>query len=204
MAVKKKKRKDPVPTKLTKEEIRAKQKRIPIPGKRRVRPSDLEPEHPWEQQPDETPQAFAAFSVYLEGGEERSARETARIIDKYWSCVGGWCTKHDWVRRGQAHDIHLRRILQRANQNAIVKMNDRHAKNALAGIAAAMATLIKHVKTDNNPNPLKMKDRDAIRLLDVATKLERLARGEPDSIQETNGVIEHRHFEVVFVDPAKS
>lgn len=157
------------------------------PRKREVRPEDLEPKYPWERQPKESPQAFTAFAHYLNMGEERSARETGRTLRKNWSQISKWSSAHDWVRRSEAYDRHHQKLRQRANQRAIMKMNERQAEAAMMGQAAAMLSIGKHVKTDKNQDPVPLRDRDAIRLLAVAAKLERVARGEPDSIQETKG-----------------
>lgn len=160
------------------------------PRGRAVRASDIEPRYPWERQPKETARAFSAFSHYLDTDpEERSIRGTYRKLGLNWSTVSMWSSKYDWMRRSEAKDRHDWKKKQRINERAIRKMNERQAETAMMAQAASMLTIGQHVKTDKNPNPIPLSDRDAIRLLAVATKLERVARGEPDTIAETKGEV---------------
>lgn len=173
---------------------KAKAKQRPKPRSRSVTQKDLEPVYPWERQPDESPQAFAAFAAYLDGDgsllmPERSARETARKLKKHWSQVSEWSAKYDWVRRAEAKDRHDMRLRARAQEREIALMNDRQAQNAMIGAAAAMAHIRKFIKTADNPEPARMRDRDAIRLFDIAAKIERVARGEADSISQTKNEV---------------
>ena len=152
--------------------------------------SYLRPHYPWEQLPKEPRRAFEAFTIYLNlGPKMRSKRTAFDHTQESWKRIVDWSSKWEWSRRAQAWDRHIDRINRYENEKAILEMNKRQAKNASAGIAAAMNTLLKHIPTPKNPKPPIMRVSDAVRLLDVCSKLERVSRGEPDSIQETKGEV---------------
>ena len=168
---------------------KAKTKRAP--RKREVRPGDIDPLYPWERQPDESIKAYAAFEHYLLTPQvERTARGTGKAIGKYWSQICRWSSKYDWVKRARAYDTNETRKRRARVENEIEKMHERQANHAVIGQVASMNTLKQYVRTDTNPTPPKMRDRDAIRLFDVMARVEMRARGEPDTLTETKGQIE--------------
>jgi len=165
--------------------------RKPKGVKREVRPEDIEPIYPWERQPDESKQAFSAFEHYLNMEDlKRTVREAGREMGRVYSQVSAWTARHDWVRRAKAYDMDQNRKRRVILDKAIHKMHERQANHAVLGQMAALNTLQNYVKTEENPEPPKLKERDAIRLFDVASRIERLARGEPDTITETKGKLE--------------
>jgi hypothetical protein len=157
------------------------------PKSRRVTARDLAPVYPWERQPGESRKAYKAFTTYLELGEERSVRKSRELIGKSWSLISGWSAKWDWFKRAEAYDRAEDRKRMRAQELARDQMYARQATHAAMAQAAAMRTIAKHVKTEDNPEPEDMADRDAIRLFDVASKVEWRARGEPDVKTEDGG-----------------
>ena len=62
---------------------------------------------PFEQQPRESVKAFAAFSLYLSMGPERSIEECARKLLKSSRLLRRWAQKFDWSGRVQTHAAHL-------------------------------------------------------------------------------------------------
>lgn len=50
----------------------------------------------FEQQPRESDKAFAAFSLYLSLGSERSAREVGKWLGKSEELIQRWAAKFDW------------------------------------------------------------------------------------------------------------
>lgn len=174
----------------SKKKAKRKRKRKPKP-RLNTRPVPVEPIYPWEQQPKETAKAFAAFSIYLEMlPEERTMRHVKIVINKHWSQISRWSSRHQWVKRVQAFDRHNERTRRIQLDRSIVKMHERQANHAVLGQMAAMGTLQKYVKTEHNPDPPMLRERDAIRLFDVASRVEWRARGEPDTVTESKGKIE--------------
>ena len=52
----------------------------------------------------ETPEAFEAFTVYLELGKERTAKKVAEVIGTSLSNVKKFQTRNNWVARAAAYD----------------------------------------------------------------------------------------------------
>ncbi len=61
----------------------------------------------FEQQPKEGDKAFAAFSLYLSLGPERSPAKVAAKLGKGQRIMETWSRKFDWAARVQAHGAHL-------------------------------------------------------------------------------------------------
>src|SRR5205085_12094500 len=78
----------------------------------------------FEQQPNESHKAFAAFSLYLSLGPQRSLEEVGRKLGKSKVLMERWSSKFDWLARVQAHAGHM----------AVV---EREATEALARASAA-------------------------------------------------------------------
>ena len=62
---------------------------------------------PFEQQARERDKAFAAFSLYLSLGAERSTREVGKQLGKSEGLIERWAAKFDWRSRVAAHAAHL-------------------------------------------------------------------------------------------------
>ena len=62
---------------------------------------------PFEKQPRESAKAFAAFSLYLSLGAERSTREVGKQLGKSEGLIERWAAKFDWQSRVAAHATHL-------------------------------------------------------------------------------------------------
>src|ERR1039457_4817385 len=63
--------------------------------------------HAFEQLPKESAKAFAAFSLYLNLGAERSTREVGKQLGKSEGLIERWAAKFDWTSRVAAHAAHL-------------------------------------------------------------------------------------------------
>lgn len=136
---------------------------------------------PWERQPEETPKAFEAFCVYRDLGPERSIAKAGKQLGKNRVTLEQWSSKYEWVKRCAAWDTEQDRIARQDQQKEIKKMRKRHA-----GIAAAMlvkaATALQRLPDD------EISASEISRMVDVASKLERISRGDVgDVIEERNG-----------------
>ena len=140
----------------------------------------LEPE-PWERQLNESPQAFEAFAAYRDMGAARSTAKVSRQLCKSVSLMNRWSSEHDWVKRVAAWDAEKDRAAREAQIKDIVEMRQRHATTAknmmnLADIA------LKHIK------PEEVTVNEISRLVDSASKLERISRGDVgEVIEERDG-----------------
>ena len=70
--------------------------------------------HPFERLPRESEKAFAAFSLYLSQGAERSTREVGKQLGKSEGLIERWAAKFDWRSRVAAHTAHLAMVEREA------------------------------------------------------------------------------------------
>jgi hypothetical protein len=82
-----------------------------------------------------------------------------------------------WRQRAEAWDDHERQKAREAHAQAIEEMNQRHIQEAQALQSKAIQRL-KSLELDD------VSATDVVRYLVEATKLERTARGEPETIEE--------------------
>jgi len=143
----------------------------------------------WERQKDESSRAYAAFCVYRDLGIERSLDKALATANKkptnrrHWA---RWMEKYNWVKRTKAYDDYIERKKREEKEKAILDMAERHAKLAMA-FQQRIAERIKVI------DPSELSPSDMAKWLDIATKLERLSRGEPTEIekQEVHGEVKN-------------
>jgi hypothetical protein len=82
-----------------------------------------------------------------------------------------------WRQRAEAWDEHERQKARETHARGIAEMNQRHIQEAQALQSKAIQRL-KTLELDD------LSSADVIRYLTEASKLERTARGEPESIEE--------------------
>jgi len=132
---------------------------------------------PWERQDGETSKQFEAFSVYRDMGEERSLTKVAQQLKKSTTLMGRWSGINNWVERCLAWDNEQDRLLRQQQLKDIKNMRKRHAKIAEAMILKA-AKALKEIKDD------EIKPQDVSRMVEVASKLERISRGDVGDVVE--------------------
>ena len=149
--------------------------------------------HPFERLPRESEKAFAAFSLYLSLGPQRGLREVARKLDKSLTVVGDWSKKFDWPARVAAHSAHLA-IVEREAIEAVArgkaaewasreqKLRETEWAMHEAAIAAAKKGLAAYMEREKVYANLA----DIARMLEIASKLGRLATGLGDG-EHRNG-----------------
>ena len=136
---------------------------------------------PWERQPEETAKAFQAFCVYRDMGPERSLNKLVQTLHKNSTTLGEWSGKYEWVSRCAAWDAEQDRIARQEQIKAIKAMRNRHA-----GMAKAM--IVKAGRALNRIPDDEIKASDISRMIEVASKLERISRGDVgDVIEERDG-----------------
>ena len=138
---------------------------------------------PWERQPGESAKAYEAFSLYRDMGVERSLSKVGNALGKSKTMMDKWSSPNafNWVERAKAWDIEQDRILQKQQIEDIKKMRKRHASVAVSMLVKAAEALKKL--------PLEeIKAADISRMVDTASKLERISRGDVgDVIEERDG-----------------
>jgi hypothetical protein len=138
----------------------------------------------FEQQPRESAKAFAAFSVYLGMGAERSLAAVGQQLGKSVGLIERWSAKFDWLARVAAHAAHLA-IVERGAIEATARDKAaewekresqlRETEWAMheAAIAAAKRGLDAYMAREKVYANLA----DIARMLEIASKLGRLATG---------------------------
>lgn len=147
----------------------------------------------FEQQPKESAKAFAAFSLYLNLGPERSLAAVGRKLGKSGALLERWSSRFDWSGRVQAHAAHFAavereatEVLTRTKAAQWLTRREEHRDEewALRGelIVAGRAVLARF-KDGAKGATLG----DVARALDLASKLGRLASGMPTDKTELTG-----------------
>jgi hypothetical protein len=142
--------------------------------------SELSP-GPWEQQPGESARAFGAFCVYRDLGPRRTLRAAAAAYYRRTSGtlerqVDKWSSAFRWIERASAWDRHLDDEARQAQEVAHREMAQRHVREARALQAKALERLRTILPEELSP-------ADVLRYFVEAVKLERLALGEPETVQ---------------------
>lgn len=141
---------------------------------------------PWERQPGETSKAYAAFCRYRRMPPEKRSlalvaskgQKRGKTGGKARTSIVELSAQHDWVARAAAYDDHLDELVRARLEKQRLDMAERQAN-----VARAMLDKAKE-RLDQMPLSL-MSPQDVARWVDVATKTERLALGEPtDNVRE--------------------
>jgi hypothetical protein len=138
----------------------------------------------FEQQPRESDKAFAAFSLYLSLGPERSTREVGEKLGKSEGLIERWAAKFDWRSRVAAYASHLaiveREAIQAAARGKAAEWETREQQLRETewamherAIAAAKRGLDAYMEREKVYANLA----DIARMLEIASKLGRLATG---------------------------
>ena len=148
----------------------------------------------FEQQPKEGAKAFAAFSLYLGLGPERSVAAVGKRLGKSGSLLERWSKRFDWPGRVQAHAAHFAAIERDATE-ALVRgksaewlkrqqaLREREWQMHEKCIAAAERGLKAFMEREKVYANLA----DIARMLEVASKLGRLASGMATDKTEVTG-----------------
>lgn len=125
----------------------------------------------WDRQLEESPQAFEAFSAYLDMGPTRTLRRAASKLCKSTTLLERWSLVHEWRTRAGHFDREMDRIRRENHRKQLDQMSDRHAR-----IAKAMSgKLIEWLKTYDAG---ELTARDAALWLKTIVEIERHSLGE--------------------------
>lgn len=146
------------------------------PAKKKPVQTPVIPPEPWERQEDETDKAFEAFAIYRDM-ERRTTRGVASQLSKSVALISRWSSTHEWVKRAAAWDAERDRIARQEQIDEIKKMRKRHADLASAMLVKA-ARALQRIPED------EIKAGDVSRMVDTAAKLERVSRGDAETVIE--------------------
>ena len=139
---------------------------------------------PFEKQPRESAKAFAAFSLYLSQGAERSTAAVAKELAKSEQLVRRWSAKFGWTDRVAAHGAHLaiveREAIEAAARGKAAEWSSREQKlreTEWAMHEAAIAAAKKGLAAYMDREKVYANLADIARMLEIASKLGRLATG---------------------------
>lgn len=131
----------------------------------------------WERQTGEGDKAWEAFVIYRDLGPDRSLRQVAKRLERSPGYLEELSRTKGWTERVAAWDAELDRQARKAQVAEITKMRKNHA-------TLAVSMLTKAAKGLQLLPPEDLKAVDISRMVEVASKLERLARGDVGEVVE--------------------
>jgi len=135
---------------------------------------------PWDRQDDEPEKAYSYFALYRDLGRTRTVAKAAAEVHKSRDYLHKLASTWRWVQRAQAWDREQDRLYSEGLAERRRDMAERHARIASALQAKIVARL-------QSLDPAALTPNDIARWLEVATRVERLALGLPDSTTAHTG-----------------
>ena len=148
---------------------------------------------PFHQQPKESTKAFAAFSLYLSLGEQRSLELVATKLQKSMAIIGRWSGRWRWGERVDAYVQHMARVEQEATEALLREKSVEWTKRQEEQRQSEWKARCELVELANR---LLARWRDSdkcgtlegvARILELASKLGRLATNMPTDKTEITG-----------------
>lgn len=150
----------------------------------------------WLKRANEHPRAYAAFKVYRDMGPERSIKKVVRSHGKAKATLETWSRRHGWQERVAAWDADQEEKRRKAEDEALkqeaavwairqreVRQRDWDDAQTLRSKVRDMLNFpltTRVVRQDGQEihiHPAKFTLNNCARMLDIASKLERLATG---------------------------
>lgn len=127
----------------------------------------------WERQPRESAQAYQAFSIYRDLGEERALRAVAAQLGKSRALIERWSRNWNWVERARQYDDSLQREAQaKAYKKAVKELEEMQLRQ----IKTAVLLQKKAVQALDALDPLLIKPQDIVRMISAGAQLENATR----------------------------
>ena len=145
---------------------------------------------PWYRQPGEGAKAYQAFVIFRDMGPDRVVADVAKAMGRASAAmIYKWSAQNNWQERVRQYENHLQKVATKAAEKARTEMLARHANEAMLMQQIALQKL-------REVNPETVTVGDAVKMVDVAVKVERLARGEPTENvkEETSGEVKVLYF----------
>lgn len=142
------------------------------------------PIEPWERQHRETAPAWQAFKAYRDMGLERSLSKVGQQLGKSTPLMSRWSARWKWVRRCEAWDREQDRVETIQLNKERKAAAKRHAELFRAFLAATRKAIVQKFGDDlSKINAETFSVAELLKSLVDAAKAERLALGEPETIQ---------------------
>lgn len=149
---------------------------------------------PFEQQPKESAKAFAAFTAYLSLGPERSLAAVGQRLGKSVALLERWSAHWRWSGRVQAFAAHLAAV-EREAQEAMARVNAAEWLKRQAELRETewqmhekcIEAARRGLKAFMEREKVYANLADISRMLEVASKLGRLASGMATDKTELTG-----------------
>jgi hypothetical protein len=140
---------------------------------------------PYERQWKESDPAWEAFQIYRDLGARRTLAKVAKKLGKSATLIEDWSATWSWRLRIEAWSRMIDRE-QRETEIAEVKaMRERQLKLATSIQGLGTIELQKRIDTASRGKTVTLNMDQVLRLITEGIKLERLNRGEPESIHES-------------------
>lgn len=149
---------------------------------------------PFEQQVKESDKAFAAFALYLSMGSERSTAAVATKLTKSEQLVRRWSARWRWTERVTAHAAHFAAVereaseaLARGKSAEWLKRQQELREREWTMHEKCIAAAERGLKAFMEREKVYANLADIARMLEVASKLGRLASGLATDKTEVTG-----------------
>lgn len=140
---------------------------------------------PWARQPRETDKAWEAFMAFRDMPlASRSISGAAAIVGRKSTQLRVWSEANMWRSRASAYDGHKDQIQRESDERLIKAMREKHIKIGQTITGLAMSELAKHIKHSREVDHPILSATTASVLAEKGLRIERLNRGEPESIHE--------------------
>jgi hypothetical protein len=148
----------------------------------------------FEQRSGESDKAFAAFSVYLSMGAERSLAMVGKRLGKSAGLIERWSRKFDWPGRVQAHGAHMAvvereatEVMARSKAAEWLKRAEEVREREWEMHEKCIDATRRALKAFMEREKVYANLADISRILEVASKLGRLAAGMATEKTEVTG-----------------
>ena len=148
----------------------------------------------FEQQSKESDKAFAAFALYLSMGSERSTAAVATKLTKSEQLVRRWSARWRWTERVSAHATHFAAVereaseaLARGKSAEWLKRQQELREREWTMHEKCIAAAERGLKAFMEREKVYANLADIARMLEVASKLGRLASGMATDKTEVTG-----------------
>jgi hypothetical protein len=143
----------------------------------------------WKRQPGESKIAYSSFAHYRDLPQsERSIARTSRDLKKNPTMLEDRARRWRWLERVDQFDAHMEELALKSQEDAVVEMNQRHAKLGLEGLKLVLQRITGDDELGIRAiDASKLTAQDCSRLAEVMSKLERLSRGAESERVENTG-----------------
>ena len=140
----------------------------------------------WDRQPGENAMSYKLFTAFREMGSERSYKKVCEMFpDRKYNAINQMGARLQWFKRADEWDSYKREKMQRELDEEILYARIRQQR-----IGKSMQLLGEKGLTMLQEYPEELTAADLSKLIDIGTKIERLALGDPTNISKTESKVE--------------